>query len=132
MAVARPGLVGRAVMLAPPNRGSSWAALCKTSPLLRPWVGPAARQLGLEPDTLPQQLGPVDFPLGVIAGTRPDNPLAPRLFDGPNDGRVSVEQTCVEGMTAWRTFPYGHFELPFRPPVIRCAIDFLDHERFPD
>ncbi len=132
LAHEHPYLVHRAVMLAPPNRGSPWGGLCRTSLLLRPWVGPAARQLGVGPDSKPNRLGPVDFPLGVIAGTRPDNPLAARLFDAPNDGRVSVEQACIEGMTSLRTFPYGHFELPFRRPVIQSVIEFLQHEAFSD
>lgn len=124
-----PVQIQRAVMLAPPNQGSEWA-----DAVPRAWLskvmGPAGLQLGTSPDSLPNQLGPVNFPLGVIAGRFPDNPLAPFMFSGPNDGRVSVARTKVAGMADHVTFPAGHFFLRYLPGVVRQVIGFLKDGRF--
>ncbi|NUM43813.1 MAG: alpha/beta fold hydrolase [Anaerolineales bacterium] len=124
-----PVQIHRAVMLAPPNQGSEWA-----DALPRAWMGkvmgPAGLQLGTSPDSLPNQLGPVNFPLGVIAGSFPDNPLAPFIIPGPNDGRVSVARTQVAGMADHMTFPAGHFFLRYLPGVVRQVVGFLEKGRF--
>jgi pimeloyl-ACP methyl ester carboxylesterase len=125
-----PGAVRRAVMIAPPNRGTTWVEKFHKYRLLRVLSGVAALQLNTDPDSLPNRLGAVDFPLGVIAGNFPDNPIAPFLFRAPNDGRVSVAQTTVDGIAAHIIFPYGHFYIQSMPRVIAQVIHFLDHARF--
>ena len=124
-----PVQIHRVVMLAPPNQGSEWADAVPRAVLGRV-MGPAGLQLKTSPDSLPNQLGPVNFLLGVIAGSFPDNPLAPFMFSGPNDGRVSVARTKVVGMTDHVTFPAGHFFLRYLPGVARQTVAFLEEGRF--
>lgn len=124
-----PVQIAHAVMLAPPNQGSEWADLVPRVGLGK-LMGPAALQVGTSPDSVPNLLGAVGFPLGVIAGRVPDNPLAPFIFDGPNDGRVSVARTKVVGMAEHVTFPAGHFFLRYLPGVVRQVVGFLERGRF--
>ena len=124
-----PIQIHRVVMLAPPNQGSEWANAIPPS-WLRLITGNAGAQLSTALDSVPNRLGSVSFPLGIIAGCQPDNPLASFIFPGPNDGRVSVERTKVAGMAAHLILPYGHFYLRVMPAVIKETLCFLETGNF--
>jgi hypothetical protein len=126
----RPPNLGRVVMLAPPNRGSEWVDLLGRSPAFRWALGPTAAQLGTDVESLPNRLPPVDFPLGVIAGTRSINPLGSAILPEPNDGTVSVESTRVEGMSDFLTVEASHTFIMRSEEVARQVIAFLRSGRF--
>ena len=87
--------LGRVVMLAPPNQGSEVTDELKDNPAYRWYNGPAGQQLGTGPDSLPRRLGPVRYPLGVIAGNRShwvDSRFA-EMIPGQDDGIVGVSNT---------------------------------------
>jgi triacylglycerol lipase len=122
--------LGRVVMLGPPNRGSEAADRLKNNPLYQWLTGPSGQQLGTRSDDLPRQLGPVTPELGVIAGDRSFNPFFSRLLRGPDDGKVSVASTRVEGMSDFVVMHTSHTWLTCRQSVLEQVISFLETGRF--
>ncbi|MEM8848958.1 MAG: alpha/beta hydrolase [Pseudomonadota bacterium] len=115
--------LGRTVMLAPPNRGSE---LVDELGALAPfeWVnGPAGAQLAT--DGLPRQLGPVWPGVGVVAGSRSLNPVYSTILPGPDDGKVSVAATRIEGMDAHLVLPVTHTFMMNSPVVVGQVLLFL-------
>ncbi len=128
-----PGNLGRVVMLSPPNKGSEAVDHLNDLKLYRLLNGPAGLQLGTKPpDSLPIELGPVDFELGVITGTRTffTDLILSYWIPGEDDGKVSVESAKVEGMQDFLTVPVSHPFIMKRRIVIDQIIHFLETGRF--
>lgn len=126
----RPDRLGRVVMLGPPNQGSEVVDRIGDWRTFAALNGPAGRQLGTGPESVPSQLGPVDFELGVIAGDRSINWINSLMIPGPDDGKVSVARTKVAGMKAHRVLHATHPYLMKNRRAIRETIHFLRHGEF--
>lgn len=127
----RPPRLGRVVMLAPPNGGSELADLLSPVAPYRWWFGPAGTQLVTRrEEALAALFGPVDYELGVIAASRSLYPLASLLMPRPNDGRVSVAGTAVEGMADHIVLPVAHPTIVGNAAAIRQTLAFLEFGRF--
>jgi len=122
--------LGRVVMLGPPNQGSIAADDMEGVPGFD-WInGPAGRQLGKGEDSVPLRLGPASFELGVIAGNRTIDPITSAVLENPDDGRVSVEDTKLEGMTDFIVVEHSHaFMMRMRTPI-DLTIAFLKDGKF--
>jgi triacylglycerol lipase len=124
--------LGRVVMLAPPNQGSEVIDVTRDWPTSELFAGEAGLQLGTGPDSIPQQLGPVDFELGVIAGTGSINFVMSAMLPTPNDGKVSVESTRVDGMDDFLIVEKSHRYITDSDEVIRNTKSFLRGGSFVD
>jgi len=122
--------IGRVVMLSPPNGGTELVDFHRKSLLFKKTHGPAGQQLGTGAESLPLELGPVDFELGIISGNRSFYPLNSALIPGPDDGIVSVERTKVEGMTDFILLPYSHPFIMQKNAVFEQVIQFLKSGKF--
>ena len=116
----RPMNLGRAVMLAPPNRGSRLAR--RFSRLGR--VVPALRQLALPAADLNRLLGPIDFELLVVAGTRATGPLR-WLAQRASDGIVTVDETFAGDAGESLVVQRGHTFIMDSPEVLDRVDQFL-------
>lgn len=122
--------LGRVVMLAPPNQGSAAADKWRGFPGFG-WInGPAAYQLGKGPDSVPRRLPTPTFEFAVIAGDRSIDPITSAFLDDPDDGRVSVADTRLDGMREFRVVHATHAFMMRNREVIALTVDFLRHGRF--
>lgn len=122
--------LGNSVMIAPPNQGSEVVDVLRQVPGMRYILGPAGLQLGTEATDLPRRLGPLKIPSGVIAGNRTINPLLSLTLPNPDDGKVSVAATRVEGMRDFIVLQQNHVFIMKAPETIRQSLYFLEHQHF--
>ena len=115
----------KVVMLAPPNQGSEVVDNLRDLPGFSLLSGPAGLQLGTDETSIPRSLGPVKFRLGVIAGRKTVNPFLSLQLPNPDDGKVSVESTKVEGMSDFVEVPHSHPFIMRAPGVIKQVLFFL-------
>ncbi len=124
--------LGRVVMLAPPNHGSEWADLLIRLRLAPAILGRVAPLLATE--RTPARLAiadVIDYPLGIIAGTRALDPIFPRIIVADvNDGKVTVHSTRIEGMTDHMQLPVTHTFMTLDSVVISQTIHFLHKGQF--
>lgn len=122
--------LGRVVMLAPPNQGSEIVDDYRSLPGFEFLNGPAGQQLGTDSESIPSTLGPVTYEAGIIAGTRTFNPILSQSLPNPDDGKVSVERTKVEGMADFIVLPYSHPFIMKADEVIEQTLYFIKRGEF--
>ena len=127
----RPRRLGRVVMLGTPNSGSEIADRLKNVRAYRAWFGPAGQQLITRRDAaLDAILPPVDYPVGIIAGNRSVYPISSVFLPKPHDGRVSVENTRLDGMMDHVVIAVSHPSLVRNRLALQQTIAFLRDGRF--
>lgn len=122
--------LGRVVMLGPPNRGSEIVDQFGHWPGFARIGGPAALELGTDFTQPPLALGDVHFEVGIIAGSRSVNLFLSTLLPGQNDGKVTVNNTKLSGMTDHITLPVTHPFMMRNRSVINQVKQFLSNGHF--
>ena len=128
----RPVNLGRVVMLSPPNRGSVAADKLKDWWLYIWLNGPAGQQLSMAVDSVPNQLGRVNYPVGVITGDRHAffDAWLSSLIPGVDDGKVSIESAKVDGMSDFLVVHESHPFIMNSDYVMAETVYFLRYGSF--
>lgn len=128
-----PPVLKRVVMIAPPNQGTRLVDHVGDWWLFRLFTGVNGHRLGTGPDSLPRQLNPWPQPgpeLGIIAGDFSLNPWLAHHTGRPGDGKVTVENSKLEGMTDHLVLHHSHTWLQYRREPIDQVLTFLREGRF--
>jgi len=115
----------RLVMLGPPNRGSEIATRSKQKWWYKMFTGPAGQELGVEPESTPNQLKKIPLEIGIIAGTKSLDPWFSRFIKGQDDGKVSVESTKLDEMRDFIAVPHSHAFMAGSDDVYKQVSSFL-------
>lgn len=124
--------LGHVVMLSPPNQGSAVAREFKDDWYFQWLNGPAGQELAAGPASTPAQLGMVSYSVGIITGNSQaffDGWLVP-LFDEPNDGKVSISEARLEGMSDFLVVNESHPFIMDSRLVHQQVLHFLQHGTF--
>lgn len=122
--------LGRVVMLGPPNQGSELVDTLGGLAAFKWLNGPAGLQLGASDKGITASLPRADFDLGVIAGNKTFNVILSQILPKPNDGKVSVQSTKLEGMRDHIVMPVTHTFMMKNKNVITQVLHYLNNGRF--
>ena len=124
----------RAVMLAPPNKGSEVIDFFKSNRVLEKIaesiLGPAGMSLHTGLDSTPCELKKVDIELGVIAGSYSNILLGDRFFNKKNDGKVTVESAKLPEMIDFYEVDCSHTFIMNKREVLQASLNFLEYGKF--
>ncbi len=122
--------LGNIIMLSPPNQGSEVVDKLGSFPGFYALNGPAGQQLKTSKQSLPNTLGPVDYPVGIITGNKSINLILSMLIPGDDDGKVSIENAKLDGMADFLIVPHTHPMIMRSDEVIRQTKHFLQKGAF--
>ena len=121
----------RAVLLAPPNKGSEVIDFIKGNSLLKRVgemiIGPSGMRLGTGRGLA---LNPVDIQIGVIAANYPNIFLGSTFFKDSNDGKVSVESTRLEEMRDFHIVRCSHTTIMNKKETLEKSLCFFQQGNF--
>jgi len=123
-------LFSRTVMLAPPNNGSEVVDELRDVPGFNFLNGPAGLQMGTDSNSVPLKLGPASSDIAVIAGTFSINLMLSTFLPDPDDGKVSVESSRLDGMCAHLQVHVSHPFIMEDEEVMPEIISYLKTGRF--
>jgi pimeloyl-ACP methyl ester carboxylesterase len=131
LAKYRPARLARVVMLGTPNGGSEVADVLKDFPPYRAFYGPAGQQVGTKSRDLLDRLPPPDYAVGIVAGNRTIDLISSFfIVPRPNDGRVSVANTRLDGMTDHIVLRTSHSGMLMHRGVVDQTVAFLRDGKF--
>jgi pimeloyl-ACP methyl ester carboxylesterase len=126
----RPDTLGRVVMVATPNQGSEMADFLQHWWVYKKLYGAAGQQLITSQDAFAHHFGQADYELGIIAGITKTDPITSRIMRQPSDGKVSVESTKLNGMSAHMVMPSSHMSFVRNQEMWKQTLYFMQNGAF--
>ncbi len=118
--------IGRAVLLSPPNRGSSFGRSLYHVPLMETYLGSKAGHELLTAENF-DHFGsfPSSMKILVISGTCGWNPM----IEGKSDGKVGVKEGCLHTLHDHITLFVGHSWMMYAPSTIEEVHAFISQKK---
>ncbi len=126
----RPQHLGRVVMLGTPNQGSEVADKVASWKFYKWSYGPAGQQLITDQTSFKHIFGAVDYETGILAGNRTIDPIASWIIGKPNDGKVSIDSTKLDGMSDHAVLSVSHTFFPHDRKAWHAVLKFLKDGKF--
>ena len=123
-------VLGKVVMIAPPNQGSEVTEYFKETILYQKRYGISGQQLGFD---LEKQVGipdSVSYIPGIIAGTDTQFPYFSWFIPGEDDGKISVARTKLKGMGDFKKMNYPHDTIMKQKAVAEQVYFYLKSGKF--
>lgn len=124
----RRPLLGRLVMIAPPNHGTG--STSGDIEMLVSVLGLSAKQLDGGWEAIESQLAVPTCEFGIIAGGRGDDRGHSTRLSGDDDGTLSVAVTRLAGARDSLLLPVAHEQLTSDRRVLDATLKFLQHGSF--
>jgi hypothetical protein len=118
------------VMLGTPNQGSEMADKVASWRFYKWSYGPAGQQLITDQSSFGHIFGTINYEAGILAGSKSLDPLASWIIGKPNDGKVSIASTKIEGMSDHMILPVSHTFFPHNEKAWRHTVTFLKDGKF--
>lgn len=125
----KPKKLCRVVFLGVPQKGSEVADLLKDNFLFDSFYGKAGQELVTNVDN-DEKFGKITYEAASIAGTWTIDPVSYFIISGPNDGKVSVASTKVDGLKSHLILPVTHTFMPSNKAVIEQSVSFIKDGKF--
>jgi len=123
-------LLGKVVMIAPPNRGSDVSEFFKKTMLYQKRYGISGQQIGYD---IEKQVGIPDsvcYHPGIIAGTDTQFPYFSKFIEGADDGKISTERTKLKGMEEFIEMHFPHDTIMKQKKVAEQVLHFICMGKF--
>jgi len=119
--------LGNTVMLAAPNQGNEIVDHLAERWWFHGLLGPVVAELGTEPASRVNSLGPVPPATLVVMGNRPRIQIFAHLFgrEREHDGVVSVERGHVKGEAGFHVMEADHTFIMWQKPVLDLVVEHL-------
>lgn len=128
--INKPTNLNRVVMIGTPNKGSEIADYLKNYWIYKKLYGPAGQQLTTDQSNFREIFGNIYYELGVIAGESSVNFIANKIINQSNDGRVSIINTYIKGLSDHIVIKSHHRKLTSNQQVWKLSLDFLNKGKF--
>ncbi len=127
--------IEKVLMLGTPNGGSEITDFLKDTPILDAFYergfGVAGQQLGTIDNVAKNWTLPEGIQYGVIAGKWTVDPVSSVfILPGPNDGKVTVENTKLPVPHEHVVLPVSHMFMPQARKVIKASLRFVHKGHF--
>lgn len=123
-------ILGRIVMLAPPNKGSEVTEFFMKTDLYEKRYGISGQQLGFDISYQVEISDSVSYKPGIIAGTDTQFPYFSWFIKGSDDGKISIPRTKIKGMGDFIEMHFPHDTIMKKKEVAEQVLYYIQNDEF--